>query len=380
MEDMNNELNTCFLLSHVPNPRMNKRIDVLKNYGNTNVICIRRKNQDIWEPFHGDVKHFIFDLDLPGSSHPMKRWFALRGYRRQAWRLLNEINPNLIYTAGLDSLMLAKRYRERHGIRMFYEVSDLREIYVEPPKGLVKRLIAHIIKRIERAAVKRADLLIVTSPKFYDLYYGKFVKPEKVVFIANAPDEKAFQGYRHKAGGEFTVGFIGGIRYLKQMEMLVDVAGSVGCKVLFAGAGDTSDDYEEIRSYCEGKSFVSFTGRYSYEEEIAGLYGRVDCVYAVYDADNPNVRIALPNKLYESVICELPIIVAKGTYLGEVVNEWHVGVAVSHNDPKDLEEVMSRMKNDTTYYNDLRRSCVEARRNLSDRNGCIEYIIARKGR
>ena len=31
----------------------------------------------------------------------------------------------------------------------------------------------------------------------------------------------------------FTVGFIGGIRYLKQMKMLVDAAEIVGCNVLF---------------------------------------------------------------------------------------------------------------------------------------------------
>lgn len=166
-------------------------------------------------------------------------------------------------------------------------------------------------------------------------------------------------------GGTFTIGFIGGIRYINQMKMLVDVAGELGCNVLFAGAGGTSGDYEEIKKYCAGKDYVLFTGKYDYEKEIAQLYGRVDCVYAVYDADNPNVRIALPNKLYESIVCELPIVVAKDTYLSELVQKWGVGVAVSHNNKGELKDKFERLMNDKEYYDNIVAHCKE-RANFED--------------
>lgn len=137
--------------------------------------------------------------------------------------------------------------------------------------------------------------------------------------MPNIPEAAPFAKYKRKTRGKFTVGFIGSIRYLKQMKMLVDAAERAGCNVLFAGAGVTTSDYLHIIEYCKDKYFVTFTGKYNYNEDIANLYGAVDCIYAVYDADNPNVRIALPNKLYEAVYCKLPIIVAKGTYLSEIV-------------------------------------------------------------
>ena len=101
----------------------------------------------------------------------------------------------------------------------------------------------------------------------------------------------------------------------------------------------------------------NFMLRYDYEKEIALLYGKVDCVYSVYDADNPNVKIALPNKLYESIICELPIIVAKDTYLSELVQKWNVGVSVSHTDTIELIEVLKKYKNDKKYYGKYVEGC-----------------------
>ena len=71
MEDGVKQMNVCFLLTHVPNPRMNKRIEVFKNIASTKVICTRRASQNIWEPSQ-DVEHIIFDIDLPSATYSKK--------------------------------------------------------------------------------------------------------------------------------------------------------------------------------------------------------------------------------------------------------------------------------------------------------------------
>lgn len=88
-----------------------------------------------------------------------------------------------------------------------------------------------------------------------------------------------------------------------------------------------------------------------------------DCIYSVYDADNPNVRIALPNKLYESIFCELPIIVAKNTYLSELVEKYKVGLSVSHNSYYELRNAIILLKDNMNLYNEIVDSC---RKNKSD--------------
>ena len=351
-------MNVCFLLTHVPNPRINKRIEVFKKIADTRVICTRRASQNIWEPSQ-DVEHIIFDIDLPSAKHIVKRYVVSRDFQNRALEKLEEISPNTIYAEGLDSLIIAGKYKKSHAVNIIFEVADLRENYIVRPKKLLDRIITDALLRKEKKAFRNVDYLVVTSPKFYDMHYKDLISKDRMLFIPNAPDIDVFKNYKKKNGGTFTVGFIGGIRYLQQMKMLVDVASEVGFNVLFAGAGGTSTEYDVIRKYCEGMQNVTFTGRYNYDTEIASLYGRVDCVFSVYDADNPNVRIALPNKLYESIICELPIIVAKGTYLAELVEEWGVGVSVSHQNEKELEQVMQRMKDDLEYRNIFAEKCKE---------------------
>lgn len=358
MEDGVKQMNVCFLLTHVPNPRMNKRIEVFKNIASTKVICTRRASQNIWEPSQ-DVEHIIFDIDLPSAKHIVKRYAVSQGFQKKALNKLEEIKPNIIYAEGLDSLIIAGKYKKDHNVKVLFEVADLRENYIVRPKKLANRIITDALLRKEKKAFKNVDYLVVTSPKFYDMHYKDLISKERMLFIPNAPDAEIFKNYKKKEGGTFTVGFIGGIRYLKQMKMLVDVANEVGFDVLFAGAEGTSSEYDEIRKYCEGRKNITFTGRYNYDTEIAGLYGKVDCVFSVYDADNLNVRIALPNKLYESIICELPIIVAKGTYVSELVEQYGVGVAVSHVDKNDLEQVMRRMKDDLDYRLMFAKKCKE---------------------
>lgn len=357
-------LNVCFLLTHIPNPRMNKRIELFKQVAQTRVICTRRSSQNIYEPSQ-DVEHVIFNIDLPSAKHIMKRYIFSQNFKKNTLEKLEQFRPNVIYTEGLDALIIAGKYKKKHDVQIFFEVADLRENYITKPKKLIDKIFTQVLLKKEKKAFENVNYLVVTSPKFYELHYNMLISKDRTFFIPNTPDISVFQHYKKKKEGKFTVGFIGGIRYIKQMKMLVDAAEMVDCNVLFAGAGGTSSEYDEIKNYCKDKKNVIFTGRYDYEKQIASLYGKVDCVYSVYDADNPNVKIALPNKLYESIICELPIIVAKKTYLSEIVEKLGVGVAVDHSEKEELADVLKKLKLNANYYNEIITKCKKCKNDLA---------------
>ncbi len=352
----------CFLLTHVPNPRINKRIEIYKKIADVHVICARRKSQNIWEPSQ-DVNHIIIDFDLPTSKHILQRAVMSRNFQSLVYKKLVSLCPDLIYAEGLDCLSIADKYKKDHRVKVVFEVADLRESYIEMPKSLLSRVITKAVLFKEKHCFKSVNQLVVTSPKFYELHYYELIDKDKVLFIPNIPDSEVFRNYKKKTEGQFTVGFIGGIRYIQQMKMLVDAANRIRCNVLFAGAGGSIEEYREIQEYCKGMSNVVFTGKYNYDTEIANLYGLVDCVYAVYDASNPNVRIALPNKLYESIICELPIIVSEDTYLSELVTSWGIGVSIDCCDLSALVETLKELKDNSH----LQKSLIENIRKLKNK-------------
>lgn len=342
-----------FLLTHVPNPRMYKRMRFLQRLGEIYVVCARRLNQNVFTVNDEDkISHYIYDLDIPPSFQHINRYKATRKFEKFAFDQLDKLSPDIIYTAGIDMLSIANRYSRYKDIRVIYEVADLRECFIKClGKSFVQKIIDVVLCCVERRLFKCVSLLLVTSMKFFDVHYVTFFPREKVLELPNMPEIYPFSSYKRKAcGDKFVVGFIGCVRYINQLKMLVDVAEKVDVNVFFAGVGSDYDQLE-LEKYCKGKSWVKIMGKYDYAKDIANLYSMVDCVYSVYDADNPNVRIALPNKLYESVYCELPLIVAKNTYLSELVLRDQVGVAVDHKSKEELKNALLKLKNDTIFYN-----------------------------
>ena len=354
-----------FLISSSLKPRIAKRVKLLQENNEIRIVGVLRTNQDSFENRYADISRMI-RMDFPDSSHPIRRFAATKKYAAFALTVMEEFHPDILYATSFDSLMIAAKYKSRNKeIKILYEIGDIREWYLEDQKSILKKLMVSFLKYKEKRYFKRIDGLVLTSEKFYDVYYCNLIEKEKVLFFPNVPEASAFSEYRKKSGGPFTVGFIGAIRYLEQMKMLIDVACECKLNVLFAGTGSVLAEYEELTDYAKGKENIVFTGKYNYDKEISKLYGSVDCVYSVYDSRNPNVRIALPNKLYESILCGLPIIVSKGTYLGELVAKMGVGAVVPFDSKEELKSVLLRLSGMGEDYQRIVSSC-EANKKFTD--------------
>jgi len=144
--------------------------------------------------------------------------------------------------------------------------------------------------------------------------------------------------------------------------MLIDAVGELDedVKVFIAGSGP---GYKDILDYVKGKDYVEMYGPYNYEKEIVSLYEKVDCVYAVYDTNLKNVRIALPNRLYEAIVCEIPIIAAKGTRLGQFIEENQIGMTVKDDSRDQLKEIISRLLNDRELVYHYQLNCKKIKHN-----------------
>ena len=116
-------------------------------------------------------------------------------------------------------------------------------------KAPIDVIIKSLLRLTEYVACKVVDSLIVTSPFFWSEYYYKWISEDKVLFIPNTPEEHVFNTYHKKQGGRFRLGFIGKVRYEKQLKMMIDAANKADIDVLIAGNGiclDKIADYAVI--------------------------------------------------------------------------------------------------------------------------------------
>lgn len=345
----------AILIGFLPNPRIKKRIELEKSLWNLHLICWNRGTEMQAEPSEDGFT--LHQIKIKAGSDPIKRLIPYKRFAKEATKLLVQVAPDLVHVQGLDMLEIAYKYKMHYNkkVRILYEVADLHRLIIDKQRNPVRLLAQKYLRFLDRYCCKEIDLLIVTSERYVKRYFGEFISPKKTMYFPNVPNLAVFVDYHKKENREpFEVGFIGDIRYPEQMKLLIAAAKACKIKLMFAGFEQGGNEIETLcREYSDGE----WIGRFDFKTQAAKLYEKCDVIYSVYDADMENVKVALPNKLYEAVYCEVPIIVARNTYLAEVVNEWGVGVAVDHKSPNELIEVLKKMQTDEAYYNQFVVNC-----------------------
>lgn len=337
----------AYLLSHVPGPRFYKKMKKAREEFEVSVVY-RNRHSETFQSFFNDraiERHELMNESLKAWKIPVNIHYI---FFKKALTKLSFINPDIVHCGNLDMLVLAVMFKKRQkkNIKIVYEIGDLNKRTYNNSKGLGKVIIKKLLISLEKKMFKYVDELVISSQYFWDEYYKDFIPIEKVLLFPNAPEKEVFSEVKDKKNNVLTIGFIGRVRYFPQLKMLVDVVFEINknnnkkFKVLIAGVGP---DSEKLLNHVKKYDFVEMYGAYNYDKEIAEIYSRVDLVYSVYDAYSRNVQVAIPNRLYEAIVSEKPIIVAKNTKLSEFVIENQVGYAVGSNDSQDLFELLNNI-------------------------------------
>lgn len=341
MENTNEKL--VFLFPHLPNPRMLKRIGALrKNYNVEVIYWDRLLDYNNPNKLPKDIKKHVIKIK-GNEGRPLNRLKNTIKVIVEALRIIKKIKPKILYLSKTDMLFVGVVYKRLFNkeIELIYEVSDLHSLQIDKQKSIFKKFMSWTLVKLEKILCQHIKLLVVTSENFYDQFYNKFIDKSKMLFIPNTPDPGVFNEFNRNKNNIFTIGFIGAVRYAKQIEMLIDAAEIAEINVFIAGRGV---DSQRIEEYAKEKKHVEIYGEYQYGEEIKTLYEQVDCIYSVYDASKRNVQIALPNRLYEAIYTNTPIIAAKNTYLGELVEKHGIGKTTHHENTSELVKVIEELK------------------------------------
>lgn len=204
------------------------------------------------------------------------------------------------------------------GKNLRYEIGDVREI-----KGFFSSLFAWLYKR----SLHRCATIVVTSVRFREYIartYG--ADAQKIIVIENKLSAKDFppdQICRFKRlGKRLTVGIVGLLRYRNIIDFLKSyerLGPSFGVRIY--GGGPLEDEIQ-VYTRCPG---ITFHGQFKYPDDLRAIYDVVDVNFVMYDSGDANVRMALPNKLYECMYFRKPLIASSGTHLAEETQRHGIG-------------------------------------------------------
>lgn len=179
---------------------------------------------------------------------------------------------------------------------------------------------------IEKLLLKKAEMTVISSKGFLKwLPYRKNIN-----IVHNMPvafEQNTNERLRASDHSKIKVSYVGMVDYYQQNVLMADALhDSQRYSLKYSGSIVSRC---KIKEYVEEKNYfnVEFTGPFTNSEKQK-LYEDTDMINAIYGNDSLIVSTALPNKLYDSAIYKIPIIASKGTFLGQLVEEWGLGVAI----------------------------------------------------
>ncbi len=350
------------LSSHVPDPRMIKRIKTLKKISKETYLIY-------WERDFGNgfsfstIEDVSFDC-IHTDSKPslLQRFFENNYLANESAKKIDNLEPEIIYISGVEMLGIVNKIRWKKKPIIIIEIADIpANTHISKHPFLGKTLERYLTTLIK----KNADYYVFTSLGFYEGYYKKAGLSENKIFIfENLPSKNIFQNFEITPEkiinkNKLTIGYIGAILYYPSVKTLFEACKGINdVEILIAGRGPDSD---KVKDEAKNYSNIRIYGEYNYERDIAKLYSMPDVIYSVYNTDNFNVRLLLPNRLYESIVCGKPIIVASNTYLEDYVRKLGVGFSVPYKDVKALKKLIKELVTNKKLITDISNTCMKIR-------------------
>ena len=240
-------------------------------------------------------------------------------------RIIKSYDPDktIFYSFGFALTLSLKLNRAKTYI---YEISDI--LYGYNKFNSVR----WIFKEIDRYLIKKSLLTVLTSDGFGDYLFGKN-RPTNIIIQPNRLHPFFFDEQRPKieqannSVKHLIFSYVGLFRSPNTIFRFATIIGQEYPQHEFYFYGDSNLTNEVIR-LSETYDNIKYFGPFKNPDELSKIYTNIDILVACYDAENLNERILEPNKLYEALYFNKPIVVSKGTFLSKRVRALGCGFEI----------------------------------------------------
>lgn len=318
-----------FLLASISQPRCIKRINSFMKKGFD--IEVYGFNRGVYTENLENNDFFINDLGYaPSGSGYFKKILDVK--RKLSNIFDKNIDKNVIYYAfSFDIVMVCKLFSKKQYI---YEISDLVYTYFS------QSLVVDCFKCIDKRLIKNSMLTVLTSAGYAQYLFAN-KQPSNVIIQPNrlhidiTKSEKIDKSYDI---ANLTFAYIGAFRYPDTVFRFAKVVGEryPNHQFYFWGDSNNTELKNLAQAYAAQYANVEYFGPFTNPADLSVIYSKVDIVVACYDTTALNERVAEPNKFYESLYFQKPIVVSKNTFLSDRVDSFDCGFSINANNDKDI--------------------------------------------
>lgn len=243
-----------------------------------------------------------------------------------------------IYANDLDVLLgctLASKLRRK---LMIY---DSNELFTEIPELIGHKAKKNIWGWVEKRCIKRAKRVITVSngvAQQLKLRYG--VEP---VVIRNVPLPYQITGSRSTTP---TIIYQGYLNMGRGIELIISTMLYLpNYSLIVAGKGEIENELKALVQQRNLGNRVKFLGRIS-PEQLRSITASAWLGISLEEDLGLNYRYALPNKLFDYIAAQVPVLVSDLPEMRQIVDSYGVGIIAKSREPQQLAEQIKTFLSD----------------------------------
>lgn len=214
-------------------------------------------------------------------------------------------------------------------------VYDSHEYFTEVPELINRPKIKRIWEWLEQKMIPRIKSAYTVCNSIADVYKNKYGTDFKV--IRNVPNAVNINLSKNRqVKSENIIIYQGAInigRGLKQAILAMKYVENV--KLIIAGDGDIKSDLEQLVKAENLAAKVNFTGKIPLEE-LSDFTQQADLGLSIEEDLGLNYRYALPNKLFDYIQAQVPVLVTNLPEIAAIVNRYKIGEITTTLNPEIL--------------------------------------------
>lgn len=255
---------------------------------------------------------------------------------------------NVLVANDLDTLLANYLIKK---IKCSNLVYDSHEYFTEVPELVARPKIQKVWERIEKRIFPKLKDIITVNQSIADLYEKKYNK--KLNIVRNIPPQ-------HKPELKFTKEELGlptdkriiilqgsGINIQRGSEELIEAMLYVeNAVLLIIGGGDVIEFLKQMVTEKQLQDKVMFIAKQPYDKLLN--YTALSDLGCTLDKDtNINYRFSLPNKLFDYIRAEIPILASRLFEIQKIIEHYNIGDFIDTHEPKHIAAKINEMLSDS---------------------------------
>ncbi len=240
-------------------------------------------------------------------------------------------------------------------------VYDSHEYFTEVPELIYRPGVKKNWERLEQSMLPHIKHAYTVCESIAKIYTEKYGTPFRVV--RNVPLANNFKRTEQKQHAEKIILYQGAVNIGRGLEQAILAMKYIeNAKLIIAGDGDIKLQLEKLVKEENLQNKVEFTGRLPLEE-LAKLTPKADLGLSIEEDLGLNYRFALPNKLFDYIQAQVPVLVTNLPEMTAVVKKYNVGEITSSLEPvklaKKITEELNNQEQRKTWKKNLEIAAIE---------------------